>query len=109
MKEKIEAAKEAVEVIKDASDSFNKNRSGWAVILIIVGVIVFGGLVYKIARMDSLQTINVLSRELEVCKNEKIKMENYFIYKVNQLNQTMVEADSTVRTDTEPSLKKIDK
>lgn len=107
MKEKIEAAKEAVEVIKDASDSFNKNRSGWAIILIIVGVIVFGGLVYKIARMDSSQTITVLQRELETCRNEKREMQNFFIYKVNQIKQTVVEADSAVRTDTENSLNQI--
>lgn len=109
MREKIEAAKEAVDVIKDASDSFNKNRSGWAIIVLLLGAGILSYLVYKVATSDSKGTIGVLQKELEMCKAERIKMENYFIYKVNQLNQTMVEADSTVRTDTETSLKKIEK
>lgn len=108
MDDKIEQAKKAVKVVSDAADSFNKNRSGWAIVLVLIAVMAYTYLVYKISRADSVQTINVLNRELEVCKSDKIKMENYFIYKVHQLNQTMEAADSTIRTDVQPSLKKIE-
>ena len=104
---KIEQADAAVDVINKAAKSAQSVPIGWMFVIMMGVIITTYTITYKLSEKNADGTIEVLQNELKGCKEERTKMENYFIYKVKELETKVTESDSTLREEAKPFLQKI--